>query len=37
MSSPTACMIAPLRPRGAMSGYCVATNTDRTYDGACSR
>jgi hypothetical protein len=37
MTSPTACTVAPLRPRGAMSGYCVATNTDRTYDGNCMR
>ena len=37
MTSASACNLAPLRPRGAMAGYCVATNTDRTYDGACSR
>lgn len=31
------CTLAALHPRGSASGYCVATNTDRTYDGNCSR
>lgn len=37
MMDATRCTLAPLRPRGAMSGYCVNTSSDRTYDGPCSR
>jgi hypothetical protein len=31
------CDVVPLVPRGAASGACVATNTDRSFDGACQR
>jgi hypothetical protein len=37
MTSASMCNLAPLHPRGTPSGYCVATNSDRTFDGACSR
>ncbi len=37
MDTPSTCTLNPLRPRGAPSGYCVATNNDRTFDGNCSR
>jgi len=33
----TGCDVVPLVPNGASSGACVATNTDRSFDGACRR
>ncbi|MBL8679234.1 MAG: hypothetical protein JNK05_08720 [Myxococcales bacterium] len=37
MTSASACTLHPLRPMGAAPGPCVATNSDRTYNGNCSR
>jgi Putative metal-binding motif len=36
MTDPNTCTLAALHPRGSASGYCVATNSDRTYDGNCA-
>ncbi|MDP3274376.1 MAG: MopE-related protein [Deltaproteobacteria bacterium] len=35
MTSAADCTLRPLRPNGAAAGYCVSTNTDRSYNGNC--